>query len=86
MSCWTISASVGVQTPPVLPWHFTQFAWPADNKPPYPPLLHRAVRFVVFYAALLLIVATVLQEFTPFPALTWLTSLVRRFPTAGVNP
>jgi hypothetical protein len=44
------------------------------------------VRFVVFYAALLLIVATVLQEFTPFPALTWLTSLVRRFPTAGVNP
>jgi hypothetical protein len=63
-----------------------QFAWPADNKPPYPPLLHRVVRFVVFYAALLLIVATVLQEFTPFPALTWLTSLVRRFPTAGVNP
>jgi hypothetical protein len=27
-----------------------------------------------------------LQEFTPFPALTWLTSLVRRFPTGGVNP
>jgi hypothetical protein len=48
------------------------FAWPADNKPPYPPLTHRLVRVVVTYLAVLLIFAALLQAFTPFPALSWL--------------
>ena len=49
-----------------------RFAWPADNKPPYPPLTHRVVRAGVTYLAVVLIFAALLQAFTPFPALTWL--------------
>jgi hypothetical protein len=49
-----------------------RFAWPADDKPPYPPLTHRVVRAVVTYVAAVLIVAALLEAFTPFPALTWL--------------
>ena len=52
-------------------WEET-FAWPADGKPPYPPLTHRVVRAVFTYLIVVLIVAALLQVFTPFPALTWL--------------
>src|SRR6266581_2014319 len=48
-----------------------RFAWPPDNKPPYPSLMHRVARGVVSYLAAILIIALLLQEFTPFPALTW---------------
>jgi hypothetical protein len=49
-----------------------QFAWPPNNRPPYPPLGHRIMRGVLSYAALIAIVALLLQFFTPFPVLTWI--------------
>jgi hypothetical protein len=54
-----------------------RFAWPADGKPPYPPLTHRMVRAAVTYLAVVLIVAALLQAFTPFPVLTWLGQKAR---------
>jgi peptidoglycan/LPS O-acetylase OafA/YrhL len=44
---------------------------------PVPPLIHRVVRVVVAYLAVLLIFATLLQAFTPFPALSWLGNMAR---------
>jgi hypothetical protein len=49
-----------------------RFAWPANNEPPYPPLAHRVLRGILFYAATIVIVALLLQFFTPFPVLTWI--------------
>src|SRR5438132_1956122 len=54
-----------------------RFAWPADDKPPYPPLTHRVVRAVVTYLAVMLTIAALLQAFTLFPALTWLGKMAR---------
>ena len=54
-----------------------QFAWPADNKPPYPPLAHRMLRGALGYAAVLLAAAVLLQVFTPFPVLTWLGAFTK---------
>ena len=48
------------------------FAWPANNKPPYPPLAQRILRGVINYAVVLLIAAALLQVFTPFRILSWL--------------
>jgi hypothetical protein len=53
-----------------------RFAWPADNRPPYPPLGHRILRAVAFYLVAALIIAALLQAFTPFPVLTWLGRLI----------
>jgi hypothetical protein len=60
-----------------------RFAWPADDKPPYPPVTHRVVRTIVTYLAMVLIVAALLQAFTPFPALTWLGKAARMLVTGG---
>lgn len=46
------------------------------DKPPYPPLAHRVVRAVVTYLVMVLIIAGLLQAFTPFPVLTWLRKMV----------
>jgi len=59
------------------------FAWPADNSPPYPSLTHRIVRVVVSYVAVFIVVVVLLQEFTPLPVLTWLSSLGRRVVVGG---
>jgi hypothetical protein len=59
------------------------FAWPADNKPPYPPLMHRVLRVVVTYLAVLLIFVALLQAFTPFPALSWLGKMARMLTVGG---
>ncbi|HXN68076.1 MAG TPA: hypothetical protein VN926_10540 [Bradyrhizobium sp.] len=48
------------------------YAWPPNNKPPYPPLRHRLLRAILLYAAVILIAALLLQFFTPFPVLTWI--------------
>ena len=48
------------------------FAWPPNNRPPYPPLRHRITRAVLSYVALVVIVALLLQFFTPLPILTWI--------------
>jgi hypothetical protein len=53
-----------------------RFAWPADNKPPYPPLPRRIARAVVSYAAVFAIAAILLQLFTPLAVLTWLSALI----------
>jgi hypothetical protein len=58
-------------------WEET-FAWPANNKPPYPPLAQRVLRGVISYVAVILVAAVLLQFFTPFPALTWLAVLTKR--------
>ena len=46
-------------------WEET-FAWPANNKPPYPPLAQRVLRGVISYVAVILVAAVLLQLFTPF--------------------
>ena len=62
----------------IRPAHISQqeweqaYAWPADNKPPYPPFWHRMMRGVLFYGAMILIAAFLLQFLTPFPILTWI--------------
>lgn len=53
-----------------------QFAWPADNKPPYPPWPQRFLGGVVSYAAVFGGAAVLLQLFTPFPVLTWIGQLI----------
>jgi hypothetical protein len=58
-------------------WEET-FAWPADNKPPYPPLAQRILRGMISYVAVILVAAVLLQVFTPFPVLTWLAALTKR--------
>jgi len=52
------------------------FAWPANNKPPYPPLAKRMLRGVMSYVTVVLVAAVLLQIFTPFPVLTWLGKLI----------
>ena len=62
----------------IRPAHISQqeweqaYAWPANNKPPYPPLGHRMMRGVLLYGAMILIAAFLLQFLTPFPILTWI--------------
>jgi hypothetical protein len=53
------------------------FAWPADNKPPYPPLAQRMLRELMRYLIVILAAAVLLQVFTPFPVLTWLGKLAK---------
>jgi len=53
-------------------WEET-FAWPANNRPPYPPLGNRVLRATLFYAVAVVIVACLLQFLTPFPVITWIT-------------
>ena len=53
-----------------------EFAWPPDNKPPYPPLPQRALRAAIGYLAVLAAIAILLQLLTPFPVLTWIRRLI----------
>jgi hypothetical protein len=57
-----------------------RFAWPADNRPPYPPLLRRLLWGALSYLTVIAGAAVLLQLFTPFPvlswALTWLGKLI----------
>jgi hypothetical protein len=65
--------------PPNIPqekWEET-YAWPPNNKPPYPPLAYRVLRDVVSYVVVILIAAALLQFFTPLPVLSWLGRLAR---------
>jgi hypothetical protein len=59
--------------PPDVPQEIWEerFAWPADNRPPYPPLWRRVMRAVLTYTLVLAAVAALFQAFTPFPVLTW---------------
>ena len=53
------------------------FAWPAGDRPPYPSLPYRVLRSAGSYLLLFAIVAVLLQVFTPFPVLIWLTEATR---------
>jgi hypothetical protein len=53
------------------------FAWPSDNKPPYPPLPQRILYVVGSYLVVFGGAAVLLQVFTPFPVLTWLEELAK---------
>ena len=53
------------------------FAWPPDNRPPYPPLAQRVAFAVISNVAVVAAIAVLLQLFTPFPVLTWLGALAK---------
>jgi len=53
------------------------YAWPSDNKPPYPPLSQRLWTSIVSYLIIVLVIAFVLQAFTPLPVLSWLGRLFK---------
>jgi len=65
--------------PPHIPqpqWEET-FAWPADNKPPYPPLVQRLLVGIAINVAVIAAILVALQYLTPFPVLTWLGRLAK---------
>jgi hypothetical protein len=53
------------------------YAWPADNRPPYPPLAQRILYRATSYVAVIAVAAVLLQIFSPFPVLTWLGELMK---------
>jgi|NGEPerStandDraft_6_1074524.scaffolds.fasta_scaffold73912_3 hypothetical protein len=53
------------------------FAWPANNKPPYPPLAQRMLLGAIINVAVVLAIAVALQVLTPFPVLTWFGQMTR---------
>ena len=57
---------------PQAKWEET-FAWPPDNKPPYPPLAKQIAYGLVAYLVVAAVAVVLLQVFTPFPVGTWLT-------------
>jgi hypothetical protein len=67
----------------IRPAHISQYqweetyAWPADDKPPYRPLAQRIALGLLAYTGVILLVAVLLQLFTPLPVLTWLRQLTR---------
>ena len=73
---WEPLERIRPENVPQAKWEET-YAWPPNNKPPYPPLAQRVLREVVSYIAVILILAALLQWFTPLPALSWLVRLVR---------
>jgi hypothetical protein len=66
--------------PADIPQHVWEekYAWPRNDLPPYPPLLQRAARGTLAYFGLLLLIAAMLQAFTRWPALSWLSDIARR--------
>jgi hypothetical protein len=65
--------------PPHIPqpqWEET-FAWPADNKPPYPPLAQRLAIGAIINVAVVAAIAVALQFLTPFPVITWLAQMTK---------
>jgi hypothetical protein len=58
-------------------WEET-YAWPRDNKPPYPPLPQRMLRTIAAYISVFVILIMLLQALTPLPALQWLVNGLKR--------
>jgi hypothetical protein len=61
---------------PQAQWEET-FAWPADNRPPYPPLMQRLLFALTINIAAVAAILILLQLFTPFPVITWLAALFK---------
>jgi hypothetical protein len=53
------------------------FGWPANNKPPYPPLAQRMLIGAAINVAVVVAIAVALQVFTPFPVITWFGQLAK---------
>ena len=51
-----------------------QFAWPEGDKPPYPPLRWRILREALAHVVLIVLIAVLIQLFTPFPVLSWIVA------------
>lgn len=56
-------------------WEET-FAWPPDDRPPYPPLAKQVLRGLPIYLVIAAVAAILLQIFTPLPVLTRLGRLM----------
>jgi hypothetical protein len=54
------------------------FAWPADNRPPYPPLAQRMLIGAMINVAVVGTIAVALQFLTPFPVVTWLGQMTKK--------
>jgi small-conductance mechanosensitive channel len=72
---WEPFERIRPKTIPQQQWEET-YAWPADNRPPYPPLPQRLLRGALSVVIVVVAVAVLLQLFTPFPVLTWLRRLI----------
>jgi hypothetical protein len=75
---WAPLERIRPENVPQEQWEET-FAWPADNKPPYPPLGRRILHTLLSYLAVIVAAAVLLQIFTAFPVLTWLAKLIATF-------
>jgi hypothetical protein len=53
------------------------FAWPAGDRPPYPPLMTRLMRGALSYLIVIAGAVALIQIFTPFPIGTWLGKFVK---------
>jgi hypothetical protein len=53
-----------------------RYAWPADNRAPYPPLVQQIAYGLLIYVIIAVAAAILLQLFTPFPVVSWLAKLV----------
>ncbi len=53
-----------------------RFAWPKNNKPPYPRLIKRVGYELFGYFIVLAAAAVLVQMFTPFPVITWIGQLI----------
>jgi hypothetical protein len=58
-------------------WEET-YAWPRDNRPPYPPLHRRVLRAIAYYLALFVALVVLLKVFGLLPALGWLVDVAKR--------
>jgi hypothetical protein len=59
-------------------WEET-FAWPANDKPPYPPLAQRILRTTISYVIVVVGAAILLQLFTGFQVASWLKQAIMHF-------
>lgn len=61
------------------------YAWPPDDSPPFPPLSVRILSATASYLIVAVVVAVLLQLFSPFPVLTWLARLTG-IGSASIHP
>jgi hypothetical protein len=73
---WVPFERIRPDTIPQAQWE-EAFAWPADNKPPYPPLAQRMLLGAMINVAVVVAAAVALQMLTPFPVLTWLRQVAK---------
>ncbi len=73
---WEPLESIRPDHIPQAKWEET-FAWPPNNKPPYPALAMQLAYGLLVYLIVAAVAAILLQVFTPFPVVTWLTKFAQ---------